>query len=82
MDSHTLRVLEFSEMLHHLAAGAASVLGRQRAVELYPSPDPEVVVRRLAETRECCELLRRGPIPGLERAQDIRGLLARAAIPG
>ncbi|MBI2115038.1 MAG: endonuclease MutS2 [candidate division NC10 bacterium] len=82
MDSHTLRVLEFSEVLHHLAAGAASVLGRQRAVLLSPSPDAEVVVRRLAETREGCELLRRGPLPGLERAQDIRGLLARAAIPG
>jgi len=82
MDSHTLRVLEFSEMLHHLAAEAASVLGRQRADELYPSPDPDVVVRRLSETRECCELLRQGPLPGLGRVQDIRGLLARAAVPG
>lgn len=82
MDSHSLRVLEFSEVLDHLAAEAASVLGRQRAADLRPSPDPDVVAQRLAETRECCDLLRQGPLPGLERAQDIRGLLARAAIPG
>lgn len=82
MDAHSLRVLEFSEVLEHLAAQAASVLGRKRAAALNPSPDPELVVQRLTETRECRELLRQGPLPGLERASDVREAVARAAITG
>lgn len=82
MDAHSLRVLEFSEVLGHLAAEASCVLGRQRAADLRPSPDAEGVARRLGETRECRELLRQGPMPSLERVTDIRGALARAAIPG
>jgi len=82
MDAHSLRVLEFSDVLGRLAAEASSILGRQRAAGLTPSPDPEVVARRLAETRECCDLLQQGPLPSLERATDIRSALARAAIPG
>ncbi len=82
MDAHTLRVLEFSEVVDRLAAEASSVLGRQRAADLRPSPDPELVSRRLAETRECRELLQQGLMPSLDRVTDIRGPLARAAIPG
>ncbi len=82
MDAHSFRVLEFSEVLGHLAAQASCVLGRQRAAELRPSPDPGQVARRLAETRECRELLRQAPMPSLERVTDIRELLVRAAIPG
>jgi DNA mismatch repair protein MutS2 len=80
--THSLRVLEFSDVLHHLAAQAASILGRQRAAALAPSPDPDLVGRRLAETREGCDLFRHGPVPSLERATDIQGLLERASIPG
>ncbi|MBI4573892.1 MAG: endonuclease MutS2, partial [candidate division NC10 bacterium] len=82
MDAHSLRVLEFADVLERLAAEGSSILGRQRAAGLTPSPDPEVVARRLAEVRECRELLRQGPLPSLERATDIRAALTRAAIPG
>ena len=82
MDAHSLRVLEFGAVVEHLAAQAASVLGRQRASELVPASDPGLVAQRLAETREARMLLARGPLSGLERAADIRGALARAAIAG
>jgi DNA mismatch repair protein MutS2 len=82
MDAYSLRMVEFGEVLDHLSAETSSVLGRQRAAALQPSSDPDLVVRRLAETRECLDLLGHGPAPSLERAADIRGLLERAAIPG
>ncbi|MBI4536493.1 MAG: endonuclease MutS2 [candidate division NC10 bacterium] len=75
-------MLEFPAVLDLLAAEAASVLGRQRAASLRPTSVAEEVGRRLAETRECRSLLRRGPFAGLERAADIRPALARAAIAG
>jgi len=82
MDAHSLRVLEFGAVVEHLAAQTASVLGRQRALALAPAADPGVVAQRLAETREARALLLRGPLPGLERAADIRAALARAGIAG
>jgi DNA mismatch repair protein MutS2 len=82
MDSHSLRVLEFGAVVDHLAAQAASVLGRQRALDLVPATDPDFVAQRLAETREARMLLVRGPIAGLERAADVREPLARAGIAG
>ncbi|HSB79558.1 MAG TPA: endonuclease MutS2 [Candidatus Methylomirabilis sp.] len=82
MDAQSLRVLEFAAILELLAGETASVLGRQRAAALTPSIDPDLVTVRLAETRECRSLLRQGPMPGLERAGDIRGVLARSVIAG
>lgn len=82
MDAHSLRVLEFSEILDRLAAEASSILGRQRAAGLRPSTDPDLVARRLAETRECRDLLQQGPMPTLERVTDIREPLQRASIAG
>ena len=82
MDAHSFRVLEFSEVADRLAAEASSILGRQRAAGLRPSADPDLVARRLAETRECRDLLRQGPMPTLERVTDIREPLQRASIPG
>jgi DNA mismatch repair protein MutS2 len=82
MDAHSFRVLEFSEVVDRLAAEASSILGRQRAAGLRPSADPDLVARRLAETRECRDLLRQGPMPTLERVTDIREPLQRASIPG
>ncbi len=82
MDAHSLRVLEFGAVVEHLAAQAASILGRQRALALVPATEPGLVAERLAETREARTLLARGPLPGLERAADIRAALARAGIAG
>ncbi len=82
MDAHSLRVLEFGEVLERLAAEASCILGRQGAATLRPASDPELVLQRLAETREAARLLRQGPLPSLARVADLRGLLQRAAIPG
>jgi DNA mismatch repair protein MutS2 len=82
MDPHSLRVLEFSEVLRCLAAEAGSVLGRQRAAALGPSTDPDLVARRQAETREARALLQQGPVSDLTRATDIRPSLQGAAVPG
>ncbi len=82
MDAHSLRVLEFAAVLGHLAAEAASTLGRQRALELAPTTDPDRIAQRLTETREARTLLARGPLSGLERAADIREPLKRASISG
>ena len=82
MDAHSLRVLEFDAVLECLAAEAASILGRQRALALAPSADPALVAQRLTETREARALLAHGPAAGLERAADIRESLARAGIAG
>ncbi len=82
MDAHSLRVLEFPDILAHLAAQAGSILGRQRAEALLPAIDPALVNQRLAETRECRDLLRQGSTPGLEEASDIRAAVQRATVPG
>ena len=82
MDSHSLRVLEYPAVLEILAAEAASILGRQRAALLLPSAEEDVVAHRLAETGEARELLRQGPLGGLERAMDIRTAVGRAEITG
>jgi DNA mismatch repair protein MutS2 len=82
MDAQSLRVLEYAAILELLGVEAASVLGRQRAAALTPSIDADLVTVRLAETRECRSLLRQGPMPGLERAGDIRGVLTRSVIGG
>jgi DNA mismatch repair protein MutS2 len=82
MDAHSLAVLEFPSVLACLAREAACVLGEQRAAALLPSADGALAAERLDETTEGRELLRQGPVAGLERARDIRGALSRAAIAG
>ena len=78
IDEHTLRVLEFPQVLELLATYAASGLGRQEAAGLYPSSDPEWVRARLAEVSELRDLLDqdiRIPLTGL---RDIRPILEHA----
>jgi DNA mismatch repair protein MutS2 len=82
MDAHSLGVLEFPAVLACLAREAACVLGEQRAAALLPVPDGALAAARLEETAEGRELLRQGPVAGLERARDIRHALSRAAIAG
>jgi DNA mismatch repair protein MutS2 len=82
MDAHSLRVLEYGEVLRLLAGEAGSPLGAQRAAALQPSIDPDLVAGRLAETQEGRSLLAQGPVPSLARVADIREILARAGIAG
>src|SRR5512144_1907504 len=82
MDAHSLAVLEFPPVRECLAREAGSVLGRQRAEGLVPSPDRELAAQRLAATSEGREFLRQGAMTGMERAADLRAALARAVIAG
>jgi DNA mismatch repair protein MutS2 len=68
IDEHTLRVLEFDSVRQLLSTHSMSVLGRQAALALYPSTNPEWIERRLAETTELKGLLQQGvriPIAGV-----------------
>ena len=68
IDEHTLRVLEFDDVRQLLSTFSMSALGRQAALALYPSTNPEWIERRLAETSELKSLLQQGsriPIAGV-----------------
>ncbi|MHC4622917.1 MAG: endonuclease MutS2 [Planctomycetota bacterium] len=75
IDEHTLKVLEFDGVREVLASFASSGLGKEAALALYPSVDPQWIGARIAETSELKGLLERGvriPLAGL---RDIRALL-------
>jgi len=82
MDAHTLRVLEFSRVLDRLAAHATNSLGREAALSLVPSSYPEIVARRLQETREARGLLDLESGMPLGGIHDVREPVERAAIGG
>lgn len=82
MDTHSLQVLEFPAIREILAAETDSPLGRERALALRPTADPDLVLHRLGQTREARALLAQGGIPSLGRATDIRPAVERAAVPG
>jgi len=72
IDPHSLKVLEFEQVLHILAGYACSDLGRDAARALYPSVSRRWITKRLAETSQMKRLLEqqvRIPMAGL---RDIR----------
>lgn len=75
----TLKRLEFDKVLARLAEHAHSELGKERARELVPSTDREVIKRWQAETTEGRELLRLDPVAELGGWHDVRQAVARAA---
>jgi DNA mismatch repair protein MutS2 len=82
MDGHTLRVLEYQRVLDRLASHVSNSMGREAALALAPSSFPEIVARRLQETREARGLvdLETGmPLGGIH---DVREPVERAAIGG
>ncbi|MBI4337986.1 MAG: endonuclease MutS2 [Chloroflexi bacterium] len=81
LGARSLGLLEFPAVLERLAIHATFVLGREAALALRPSFDPDVVARRQQETREARRLLARAD-PDLSAARDIRGTLRRAAMGG
>ncbi|MBN1764134.1 MAG: hypothetical protein JW860_02670 [Sedimentisphaerales bacterium] len=75
IDSHTIKILEFEQVIRILQSYAASDLGREAAGGLYPSVDAEWIKARLAETTELRKLLELGyrlPLAGL---YDIRQIV-------
>lgn len=72
IDPHTLGVLEFSAIRDILATFAASDLGRDAAMALYPSVDGRWAKTRIAETSELRAVLDRGERVPMAGLKDIR----------
>jgi DNA mismatch repair protein MutS2 len=77
IDDHTLKVLEFGQVLEILASFASSDLGRQAARALFPSTDPAWIEPRLAQTSQLKALLDQGARVPLAGIRDIRPLIQR-----
>jgi DNA mismatch repair protein MutS2 len=80
VDRHTLRVLEYQKVLDKLAAHTSNRMGREAALALAPTAYPEIVTRRLQETREARGVLNRESGMPLGGIHDIREAAERAAI--
>jgi DNA mismatch repair protein MutS2 len=80
MDAHSLRVLEYKRVLDRLAAHTSNSMGREAALALEPTSYPEIVSRRLQETREAKTLLDMESGMPLGGIHDIREPIERAAI--
>lgn len=79
-DSHTLGVLEFDAIRGMLADKTASALGREKALELTPTPIVAFVRDRQKETAEALTLLQdHGGIP-FGGVRDVRTLFVKADI--
>lgn len=80
MDEHALRVLEYPKITEMLADRAACALGRERALELAPTPLVAFVRERQQETSEARVLVgRHGQMP-LGGIHDVRPALAKSEI--
>jgi DNA mismatch repair protein MutS2 len=79
MDPRALELLELPEILDRLAGAAASEPGREQALALLPSSDPDEVAARQALTTEAVALLDRSAEPDLARVRDIRSAAEVAA---
>ena len=80
MDAHSLHILEYSKIIHRLAAHTSNGIGREFARQLEPLPYPETVTRRLQETREARDLRDNDSGLPLGGIQDIRETAERARI--
>src|ERR1019366_730231 len=80
MDSHSLRILEYSKILDRLVAHTSNGIGREFASQLEPLPYPETVIRRLQETREARHLRDHDSGIPLGGIRDIRETLERARV--
>lgn len=80
MDAHTLRVLEFRKVLDRLAAHCTNAMGREAALALVPASFPEIVARRLQETREARGLIDLESGMPLGGIHDVREPVEQAAV--
>lgn len=77
-----LRVLEFDQVLEHLAGFASTGGGREAVRRLEPAADPEVVRARLAATAEVVEFLASRPDWFFPNLPDPAPALDRLAVEG
>lgn len=80
MDARTLERLEFGKVLDRIAAGCMIPLGADAVRALEPTADLEQVRTRSGRIAEGAAILEAGGDFGLERFEDPRGVLDRAAI--
>ncbi len=78
MTADMLQALDFGEIQKMLADHACSVLAKQVAMNSQPSSDPEIVARRLEETREAAVCLQREISSPLGETHDIREALDKS----
>lgn len=78
MDTRSLKRLEYHKILEQLAGCAGSILGRERALELQPVTEVDLILRWQAETTEARELMRLEPAAEIGGWNDIRSQLERA----
>ncbi|MCF7958340.1 MAG: hypothetical protein K9M57_07830 [Phycisphaerae bacterium] len=74
IDPHTLKVLEYNQILQILSSYASSSLGQKIALQLFPSVDRGWIADRLSETTEMKELIQTGhriPLAGLKDISDL-----------
>ncbi len=81
MNDHTLKVLEYREMLSHMAAYAQSEPGRDLVVSLLPHTVKSDVVSECGVTAQALQLLERTP-PDLGEVTDTSAALKRLAVTG
>ena len=77
--ARALELLEFHAVRERLASYATFTVGRESALILEPTSDPEDVARRQRETEEARHFLDVGGALDLSGAQDVRALVERAA---
>ncbi len=79
IDEKSLKALELSSILERLASRTSFSGGRDLALELIPSSDPQVVSRRLQETSQARRLLATREGISLGGAREIRPLVEAAS---
>jgi DNA mismatch repair protein MutS2 len=80
MDNHSLKILEFQQVLAKLASHTSTTQGREASMQLAPATYPDIIKKRLQETREARRLLDEDSGMPLGGLFDIRDIVARAAI--
>ena len=82
MQSAVLRALEFDRIREALAQQAQTPFGRERALALEPSADPESVRRRLDETREAVAFLEAGGDLSIDAGDELPAVLDGLSVAG
>ena len=77
MENESFKILEYEKITEMLAERAGSSLGKEKALHLFPSSDPDEVREWQEETAEAAAILAMTS-PPLGGIRDIRPLLAKA----